>query len=267
MTTQLLDANNVWLNMVSDVVKYGSTSKPRGMTSKEMIAYRTVTNMRFPIVSFKSRALGYKFQAAEAAWILSGDNRVESIAPYSKDISNFSDDGIRFFGSYGPKIIDQIAYVARALMKDQDSRQAVINIWRENPGPTKDVPCTLSLQFMIRDGRLNCITSMRSSDAWLGWPYDVFNFSMVSLYLLLYLRQVSGNAEYNYLTLGGLYLTAGSQHVYERDMLKVSDCIREPRGPVHRAIEPEILEDESPQGLIDQLWEMANKHGTKVWLK
>jgi thymidylate synthase len=53
---------------------------------------------------------------------------------------------------------------------------------------------------------------MRSSDVWLGWPYDVFNFSMVGASVVLALRL---HPKFEGLQLGELYLTAGSQHLYE----------------------------------------------------
>ena len=57
----------------------------------------------------------------------------------------------------------------------------IINIWRENPRSSKDIPCTLSLQFFLREASdqlwLHTIATMRSNDAWLGVPYDTFNFN------------------------------------------------------------------------------------------
>ena len=154
--------NEVWLTMCKDIINHGVDIFPRGIPAKELRAYQTVVDMSRPILSIKARELGYKFMAAEAYWILQGDNRVESIAPYSKMISEFSDDGVTFFGAYGPKVIDQLAYVAACLKKDSDSRQACINIWREKPRKTKDVPSTMSLQFIVRENVLHCIDTMRS---------------------------------------------------------------------------------------------------------
>ena len=74
--------------------------------------------------------------AAEALWILSGDNKVETIAPYNKNIKQFSDDGIIFQGAYGPRIISQLDYVIESLRKDRESRQAVLTIWNPNPKPS-----------------------------------------------------------------------------------------------------------------------------------
>jgi hypothetical protein len=168
--------------------------------------------MTRPVVDVLVRKLGYRFMAAEAWWILSGRNDVESIRKYSPHIASFSDDGKFFHGAYGPKILDQLTYVIDSLQKDADTRQAVLSIWRENPRVSRDVPCTISAQWLIRDGKLHCIDTMRSSDAWLGWPYDVFNFSCLSAYILLMLRERA--SFFNSVRLGCLSLVAGSSHLY-----------------------------------------------------
>ena len=166
-------------------------------------------------------------------------------------IPEFSDDNVRFYGSYGPKIVDQISYVIDTLAKDDYSRQAVINIWREKPGPSKDIPCTCSLQFILRDDKLNCIATMRSSDAWLGWPYDAFNFTCISIYTLLQLMHQHRKTY----KLGNLSINAGSQHLYERNWEKAKLCLDN--------LSPSIGEIpywmfNNGQEFIDYLWEQAH---------
>lgn len=222
--------DSVWIDLITKIMGTGFEVHPRGMPTMELLANTTVVDMGDPILTVPERELGYRFLAAEAHWILSGDNRVETIAPYSKQISRFSDDGVRFFGAYGPKVMEQMSYVVRTLGEDNESRQAVMTIWRERPGPTKDVPCSIALQFMIRNGKLNCHATMRSSDAWLGWVYDVFNFSMISWAVLLELKQW-GLRDYVDLEIGKLYLTAASQHLYKAQWDKCEDIIDSRLGP------------------------------------
>lgn len=244
-------ASDQWLEAISNVVTNGVKVSPRMLSCTEIIGLQTRVDMNAPVMCVMERNLGYRFMAAEAAWILSGDNRVKTIAPYSKAISKFSDDGVLFYGAYGPKIRDQVRYAANQLMKDPDTRQAVINIWRENPPITKDVPCTLSVQFLIRDGKLHVIDTMRSSDLWLGWPYDVFNFSMLARYILIYIRQVSGRSY----ALGNLYLTAGSAHLYDTDIDDAIDLLTDYHKHAHPFVpchEPADVDD-----FVDWLWEKA----------
>ena len=144
-------ANAQWLEVLNTLVNCENIVAPRGKSSRELLGYQTRIQMENPVVTIMSRDLGYRFMCAEAAWILSGDSRVLSIAPFAKAISDFSDDGQLFFGAYGPKIVQQLPYVMRNLKDDLHSRQAVINIWRESPMRSKDIPCTLSLQWIVRE--------------------------------------------------------------------------------------------------------------------
>jgi len=237
-----LYVNDVWIQTLEQIIENGREVSPRGIKTKEFTK-TTVTLMNYPVLTIKKRKLGYKFLAAEAYWILTGDNKVHTIAPYSKAISEYSDDGMTFFGAYGPKFVDQIGYVIRTLENDPNSRQAVINIWREKPMPTKDVPCTLNVQFTMRDGKLECHANMRSSDLWLGWPYDVFNFSMMAQYVACGL----GKGKFN-IDLGVLYLHSGCMHLYEKDFKKAKACIKDPT----RFIEPMIYST-SQRALITEL--------------
>jgi thymidylate synthase len=231
------------------------------------MAHQSVIDMTNPCVCLTGRKLSEAFRFAEAAWILSGDNRVSTIAPFSEKIAQFSDDGHRYFGSYGPKVVDQLSYCAQKLQLDSESRQAVINIWRENPGQTRDVPCTLSLQFLIRQGRLNIVATMRSSDAWLGWPYDVFNFSMIGWAMCLYLRDLRGpgRSEEGLPSPGVLFLTAGSQHLYQTNLTQAEEVLE--HGKVFRpriSLPPfeEWVTSSKGQNLVDDfvrdLWILAN---------
>lgn len=244
-----MNATDAWLYLVNRLMLDGRIVHPRGQATRELLAYRTFVSMTAPVVLSRARRLGRKFMFAEAAWILSGDNRVSTIASYSKKISDFSDDGIRFFGAYGPPLRDQLGHVVRALRADPESRQAVVTLWRPNPPVTKDLPCTVALQWLIREEQLHCVATMRSSDAWLGWPYDVFNFSTVSLAIWLELgRHFAPQG------LGNLYLTAGSQHLYERDANGALQCLKMQDDREDAPIGKQVgTADE----LIDWLWEMA----------
>lgn len=208
-----MNASSAWLKLLKTIIADGSNVMPRGLPTTEILSHTSVVDMNSPIVNIPERKLNYRFMFAEAWWILSGSNRVTDISRYMKNIAKFSDNGITFRGAYGPKVVEQLDFIVETLAKEQHTRQAVLNIWRENPRQTKDYPCTLNMQWLIRDGKLNCITNMRSSDAWLGWVYDVFNFSMISNWILIALSTHHDV----HLELGNLYLSAGSQHLYTQN--------------------------------------------------
>lgn len=252
--------NMNWQGLLDMVNSRGQLISPRGKKTKELMGYKSMIDMKQPVITIKERNLGYKFMAAEAAWIMSGDNRVATIAPFSKQISNFSDDGIMFFGAYGPRIRDQLSHVVQSLLADPDTRQAVITIWRPNPRASKDIPCTISCQFMIRNGFMHCFMNMRSSDVWLGVPYDWFNFSILSAGVALMLREKGLDVK-----LGSLQFYAASQHLYEENFHKVDACL-----------DGEILGDYAPidleyfssyDHLVDHLWLLAHGRVHNGFLK
>lgn len=216
MVNVIHSANFEWLSELSWVLNKGNSVAPRGQVTKEALQQTAIVNMRRPVVTLEERKLSTKFLGGEAYWILSGDNRVETIAPYNKNIVNYSDDGQTFFGAYGPRILSQLDYVVDKLKSDADTRQAVLTIWRENPPETKDVPCTVAVHFMIRDHKLNCHVYMRSNDLWLGFPYDVFNFSMLSHLVCCRLNAFVVENGGVIIEPGMLYHTASSRHIYEQ---------------------------------------------------
>jgi len=194
--------------------------KPRGLKITEKLNNSWIIDMDDPIITLPERKLSYSFMFGEAAWMLEGRNDVESVSKYVDGVKRFSDDGVTFFGAYGPKIITQTSYVVDTLIKDNDSRQGVLNIWRENPRSSKDIPCTLSLQFFLREASdnlwLHTVATMRSNDAWLGTPYDTFNFSAISFYIACCLNFRGLKCK-----LGSLNIQAGSRHIYENDFKKL----------------------------------------------
>lgn len=217
-----LPADTAWLKLLRKIIAEGKPSEPRGKETLELLGHKCEIDMAWPVNDFAKRKLGYKFMCAEAWWIMTGQNRLDSIKAFSESIGKFSDDGEFFFGAYGPRIVDQLMHITKCLTEDRASRQAVLTTWRPNPPISKDIPCTISLQFMIRGGRLDCFANMRSSDAWLGVPYDWFNFSMISGGICLLLKKAGQHIE-----LGTLHFYAASQHLYEKNIEVAREILKE----------------------------------------
>lgn len=217
----MLNASQAWITTLTNVVNQGIETAPRGKNTKELIHQTTTFDMTSPVVNVAPRKMNYQFMAAEAYWILSGDNSVAGIAPYNKHIGQFSDNGVAFAGAYGPRIIAQLNYVVSKLAQDRDTRQAVLTIWNPNPAPSKDIPCTVAFAFQIRNNKLMTSVFMRSSDCWLGLPYDMFNFSMLS-YLICIRYNKTNNDK---ISPGILNLTAASSHLYEDHWESARGCL------------------------------------------
>lgn len=217
-------ATESWLALMKETLEWGVLVAPRGKATKELLQQTICVDMRQPVVQVPKRKLNYKFMAAEAYWILSGDNTVAGIAPYNSKIADYSDNGETFFGAYGPRIRSQLDYVVRKLKSDEHTRQAGLTIWRENPPETKDYPCTIAMFFNRRGYQLNCHVFMRSSDQWLGVPYDIFNFSCVAY--LVCCRLNKGDENDVDVKPGNLYLTAASSHLYQPNWADATDIVQ-----------------------------------------
>jgi len=230
----MISANDAWRRIL-DEVSLGAIVTPRGIETRELLAYQSRVWMGSPLLTVSERNLSYRFAAAEALWILTGDNRLGPLINHAPSYGRFSDDGRTLDGAYGPEVVTQLRYVVDCLCLESQTRQAVLTIWRKNPRPSKDIPCTISMQFLLRANLLHCVVNMRSSDSWLGWPYDIFSFTMIASYVgLLYTKNMNCPIQ-----LGMLTLNSGSQHIYQSNYEKVAKIIS--RATMERDISTYVL--------------------------
>jgi thymidylate synthase len=152
--------------------------------------------------------------AAEPMWVIEGSNRLDWSPEIDKIQSPYSDNQLTLAGAYGPPYKQQLEYIVRTLNSDLNSRQAVMTIWKRDPFPSKDIPCTVALQFIVREGHINCIVTMRSSDVGMGLPYDMLTFACMA-------AEVAANLN-EPVELGSCYITAGSRHIYHDQFDKLN---------------------------------------------
>lgn len=174
----------------------------------------------------RSETRGRLFSSlGELLWYLSGDNRLDFIEPYIKRYRQESEDcGKSVYGGYGPRLLnqrgnDQIANVITLLREHSASRRAVIQIFNAEDIASRhtEIPCTTSLQFFIRDKCVHLIVNMRSNDAYIGFPHDVFCFTM--------LQEIVGRTLG--CELGGYRRFVGSMHLYDTDRPHAANLIEE----------------------------------------
>lgn len=196
-------------------------SAPRGMKIKEKLGVQfRIKNPRDRLPFVESRNFSLSYFVAETLWYMSGSNSTEWISRYAPFWKDISDDGKTANSAYGARIfrlhpriadgeLNQWEYVKSELKRDPDSRRAVIHIRTPDDSlhAVKDVPCTLALQFFIREGSLHLHVNMRSSDIILGIAYDVPAFTTMQEILANELG----------VELGEYVHTSNSLHCYERD--------------------------------------------------
>lgn len=200
----------------------GSEESRDGAVVGEII--NAVTIIKDPtrcILKSPIRKLPMRYMIGELLWYLSGNPELKAIQLYTSAWDRMSDNTATVNSNYGDRIqhalcefsgdtFDQLKMVEEMLTAHPESRQAVIHIKQArnlNKYPTKDVNCTVCLQFFIREGKLYMTTYMRSNDLWMGFPNDVFQFTAIQIYLAMRLG----------VKLGSYTHIAGSLHLYDRD--------------------------------------------------
>jgi len=218
------DATTLWGGLLMLLIERGLPVAPRGKPTQELLNRVHLTlDMRYPVVCQRSRKLNYRFLAAEALWITGGDNLLAPLTNVNPGMARFSDDGLTLAGAYGPPFVAQVDYVIKTLVDDPETRQATLTLWRQNPAPSKDIPCTVAMVFSIRNKKLYSHVFMRSSDAWLGIPYDLFSFTMMAARVACEHNVRVPNEQR--ISLGSLTLTPVSSHLYEENLQAAKDCV------------------------------------------
>ena len=216
------NANSAWVYLYQALNEYGNISSPRGIKVKEtMFCDIIIRNPMDNLVYNKLRGLSPIYIAKEYAWYKSGSRKVEDAIKLSKfwgTIAN--DDGTvnSNYGAYifvpeedGKSVWDKTVEILR---NDSDSRHGVIQIPIMPARGTKDTPCTSSIQYQIRDNKLNCTVYMRSTDIILGFPIDIFQFTMWQIEMAKELGT----------ELGFMRFISGNIHCYEKNWLENIDC-------------------------------------------
>lgn len=208
---RVLNLRDGYAKLIETVLAEGDKSSPRGLPTREILGFQLriedpTNNLLNGVRDGYKPAIG----AVEAAQLIGGVSDPALTVRVAKNFQNFLDGG-SFHGAYGPRIKTQLPEVAQRLADNPETRQAIVQIWRPQDdlwGASKDLPCTLGFQFLVRDQSLTMITRMRSNDVMWGTPYDVFQFTQLQLTLCNVLDLMPG--EYIH--------QVGSMHIYERDL-------------------------------------------------
>jgi thymidylate synthase len=213
--------NSIYKDVCRDVMINGQTVMARGLMTHEVL--NAQIELYLPIhrfVSLKGRDINMRYCIGELCHYLDGRTDLKSIAHYSKFWEKVSDDGETINSCYGNRLFKyrhkgeydtQFHYAIETLRRDKSSRKAVMMIYeREDARPSRDNPCTIFLQLIIRDDELYLFTHMRSEDVWLGVPYDFVFFTIVQE--IAYVKLLK---DYPTLTLGSYIHSVTSLHLYD----------------------------------------------------
>lgn len=272
-SNSLQDIHKVLMMTLHD--DYDFLSAPRGKPIKELITPSfTLTDPRNRLITSPARNVNYGFAVGELCWYVRGDDDLETMLYYNKRMSQFSDDGKTINSAYGHRLFktrfrenqfsgsghdawdrSQLDNVIEELRRDPDSRRAVMHINeppdldRATTKGSKDVPCTMSLQLLIRDRRLHMHALMRSNDVVWGLPYDVFSFTCLQEAFLLQLQRAGVPVD----DLGSYHHTAGSLHVYDTHFKMAEEVAAEPDHPDPPSLAMPAFDLQSLEYLAEQL--------------
>lgn len=241
--------DNIFRDLLWHITRHPEyVCSPRGQKINECLATTLVlTNPYNRFISNKNRETNYGFGVGEFLWYWQGKKDLKTMLYYNKRMEDFSDDGETLNSCYGYLLrnargldgneINQWELAKNTLLNDKDSRRCVLQIHQpthqsmaSRPGGTRDVPCTLSMQFFIRNGQLDLHVHMRSNDIIWGLTYDLFSFTLFQECMLLELQK---HNLFSDLKMGKYYHTAGSLHLYERHF-KLADQILNEYGAIEQ---------------------------------
>ena len=213
------------------------TVSPRGMGTKEILnaSVKYDFSANSPFCSRYEEPNVQRYFAGELKWYLSGSPYLEDIVDFSSFQRKATNDGVYLNSAYGARLygthpnrpsqlgFDQLLYCAQLLAKDPDTRRAMAVILtpedlREDEQlnfGSNDVPCTVSIHWLIRNGELSQIVTMRSNDVMRGFVYDVPSMAFLHAVMMHMVRSAMGGAG-QLLRMGPYYHNMHSIHLYER---------------------------------------------------
>ena len=204
-------------DLLRHILENGARKSDRTDTGTiSIFGYQLRFNLQdgFPLVTTKKVHL--KSVIHELLWFLQGDT----------NIGYLNANGVRIWdewadaeGNLGPvygkqwrswqcpdgRVVDQIAEVVKTLQANPDSRRIIVSAWNVADLPDMALaPCHCLFQFYVADGRLSCQLYQRSADVFLGVPFNIASYALLTLML----AQVSG------LEPGDFVHTFGDVHIY-----------------------------------------------------
>src|SRR3954470_10372486 len=232
-----------YLDLLADILANGAQRGDRtgtgtlGVFGRQM---RFDLARGFPLLTTKK--LHRKSIILELLWFLRGDTNVRWLQERGVSIWNEWADAET--GELGPvygkqwrswsapdgRVIDQIAAVVEGLKTNPSSRRHIVSAW--NPAEVEDMalpPCHCLFQFFVADGKLSCQLYQRSADVFLGVPFNIASYALLTLMM----AQATGLAP------GEFIHTLGDAHLYLNHVEQAKlQLTREPRTPPTMALNP-----------------------------
>nr|AIA11643.1 thymidylate synthase [uncultured bacterium] len=233
-----------YLDLMKHVLDNGTKKDDRTHTGTlSTFGYQMRFNLSegFPLLTTKK--LHTKSIIYELLWFLRGDTNIKYLKERGVNIWNeWADESGDLGPVYGAQwrtwracdgqTVDQISRVIEQIKSDPDSRRLIVNAW--NVGELSKMrlaPCHLLFQFYVADGRLSCQLYQRSADIFLGVPFNIASYALLTMMI----AQVSD------LRPGEFVHTLGDAHLYSNHLEQARlQLAREPRALPQMKINPSV---------------------------
>lgn len=236
-------------DLLRDVLESGTHKSDRTGTGTTSVFGRQIRfdlSQGFPLITTKR--VHFKSIAYELLWFLRGDSNVKWLQDHGVTIW---DEWADASGDLGPvygvqwrswptpdgESIDQLAQVIEQIRQTPDSRRLIVSAW--NPADIPDMalaPCHALFQFYVADGKLSCQLYQRSADLFLGVPFNIASYALLTLMVA---QQVG-------LEPGDFVWTGGDCHIYDNHLEQVNEQLTREAYPY-----PTLRFARRPESILD----------------
>ncbi len=233
-----------YLQLLQHILDNGVEKTDRtGTGTISIFGYQMRFNLSkgFPLVTTKKVHL--KSIVHELLWFLKGDTNIKYLKENGVRIwDEWADENGDLGPVYGKqwrswegkdgKVVDQITDLIQQIKKNPDSRRLIVSAWNVTDLPDMALmPCHNMFQFYVADGRLSCQLYQRSADVFLGVPFNIASYALLTLMI----AQVCG------LEPGDFVHTFGDVHIYTNHLDQVKlQLSRQPFQLPQMQINPEV---------------------------
>ncbi|MGA9533753.1 MAG: thymidylate synthase [Anaerolineales bacterium] len=233
-----------YLDLLRHVLEHGEEKADRtGTGTRSVFGYQMRFDLAdgFPLITTKK--LYTKGIIYELLWMLQGDTNIQFLVDHGVHIwDEWADEEGDLGPVYGAQwrswrgsegaVVDQISWVVDEIQRNPNSRRLIVSAW--NPSEIANMalpPCHTLFQFNVTDGRLSCQLYQRSGDLFLGVPFNIASYALLTAMI----AQVTG------LQPGTFVHTLGDAHLYLNHLEQArTQLTREPRSLPDLKLNPAV---------------------------
>lgn len=242
-----------YLNYLQHILTQGTDKTDRtGTGTRGVFGYQMRFDLQqgFPLLTTKK--VHFKSIVHELLWFISGNTNIRYLqenqvriwnewADVNGDLGPVYGQQWRSWPTCNGKSIDQLAQVIHDIKNNPDSRRLLVSAW--NVGELASMalpPCHLLFQFYVADGRLSCQLYQRSADSFLGVPFNIASYALLT-------HMIAALCD---LDVGEFIWTGGDCHIYHNHMEQVQlQLTREPLPP------PQLVLQRIPSDINDFVYD------------